>query len=116
MQQNRRAYVGESGVRNTILKTLSVTHQKKMDRNIKTVAQFYTYYYMVKKYITTTINKAFYPEKKRQSMLVDMGIGRVVTCELLGSGRKGGYLKSHRKLQHQKPMDVGSELRQLVDV
>lgn len=80
MQQNRRAYVGESGVRNTILKTLSVTHQKKMDRNIKTVAQFYTYYYMVKKYITTTINKAFYPEKKKTKYAC--GYGHWKGCNL----------------------------------
>lgn len=51
-----------------------------MDRNIKTVAQFYTYYYMVKKYITTTINKAFYPEKKKTKYAC--GYGHWKGCNL----------------------------------
>lgn len=55
---------GKWGQEHNTQNFISDTSKKKMDRNIKTVAQFYTYYYMVKKYITTTINKAFYPEKK----------------------------------------------------
>lgn len=43
---------------------------------------FFLIFIKGKKYIMTAVNKAFYLGKKRQSLLVDVGI-RIATCELL---------------------------------